>query len=130
MTPKWEPLEVRRPTPPEAMTFCFIGEVDPIALRYARTNAERQVLFDRLKRQAARELADFIFEKCKLFESRRMDRDGSMEMELTISDRGAYVHYVREADALGHERGRKQAIKQMVESLPYGMADAAQEFYE
>lgn len=125
------PKEIRNPTPPAPMNFAVRQVADERDLRMARSLEDRQSLFDRMKRHAAHKLADHIFEHCKFFEvPDLMSRNLLLQLELTISDRGAYENYLPVARQQGRAEGRAQAIKQMVESLPYGLADATTEFYE
>jgi hypothetical protein len=125
------PLEIRRPEQPEPMNFAFDRCVSRDDLRFCRTVEERNRLFEGLKRYAAGCLADHIAKHCKWFErSYPMDDGLRLRLELTISDRGAYENWVPVAEARGSARGKEQAIREMVASLPYGLADAAREYYE
>lgn len=100
-------------------------------LRWATDLRARQRIFDDLKRAAAHELADFIFAKCKFFEvPDLMGDDLKLQIELTINDRGAYENWLPVVEQRGKAAGERQAVKRMVDSLPYGLADAAREFYE
>lgn len=125
------PIEILRPERPEPLNFAVREIADAFELRMARTPEERGRVFERLKSQAAGKLAKFIFGNCKFFEvPDLMSNDLKLQIELTINDRGAYENYLPVAEQQGEAKGRAMAVKQMVESLPYGLADAAAEFYE
>lgn len=125
------PLEIRRPDRPESMNFAFRKSVDPESLYFARSADDRQRLFDRLKWDAARALADHIAKHCKWFDrSTPMNRDMAIQIELTINDRGAYENFFPVAKQEGRKEGWASAMRAAAESLPYGIADAATEYYE
>lgn len=125
------PLEIRSPQKPKPLSFAVRKVAEDFELRMARTPLDRQRIFDRLKNQAAHELARLIFENCKFFDvSDVMSNDMKLQLELTINDRGTYENWLPITEQQGKAEGRKQAVIEMVESLPYGLADAAAEFYE
>lgn len=125
------PVEIRRPQAPQSLNFAVREIAEEFELRMARTPQEREQVFERLKQRAAYKMADYLFKNCKFFEvPDLMSRDLKLQIEITIEDRGAYENWIPVAEQRGKALGRKQAIKEMVESLPYGMADAAREFYE
>lgn len=125
------PPEIRRPEAPRPATFVYRRSVDRTMLQFCRTREERDRLFEDLKRGTARELAQHIAAHCKW-----MDRepigfgDLCLELELTIHDRGAYQNYVPEARLQGEKSGWTRAMDAAARSLPYGLVDAAGDFYE
>lgn len=125
------PLEIRHPLPPESLVFACREIADAFELRMARTPEERGRVFERLKKQASRKLAAFVMENCKFFEvPDLMSDDMRLHIEVTINDRGAYENWLPVAEQRARREGERKAVTRMVESLPYGLADAAREFYE
>lgn len=124
------PMEIRHPERPAPMNFAFRRAVDWRELSFCRTQEEREMLFTRLKRYAAGALAEHIAQHCKWME-RTMPTDGSMllQLELTIQDRGAYENWLPRAREEGRKDGWNAAMNAATKSLPYGLADAATEFY-
>lgn len=134
MSARWVdlmPMEITLPQRPQPLNFAFREKVDERQFAYARSDIERQRLFDELKRYAAHKLADHIAAHCKWFDvSMPMFGAPHLQIELTINDRGAYVNYLPVERDSGRREGRAAALKACAESLPYGLADAAAEFYE
>jgi hypothetical protein len=130
-SPHLLPVEIQNPEPPRPINFAFQRAVDPFELSLCRDHNDRRRLFDSLKRKASAALADHIAEHCKWFDIPAPERRGMvLQLELTISDRGAYVNYSRVARDEGFRDGWSRAQATCAASLPYGIADAAQEFYE
>lgn len=98
----------------------------------ARTVQDRQRLFEVMKRRASAKLAAFIFTNCKFFDRSMpgLDRDLELCIELSIEDRGAYVNYLPIERQHGRNEGWHKAMKACAESLPYGLQEAAGEFYD
>jgi hypothetical protein len=111
---------------PLPVTFRFDASPDPHELAMCRGIGEREQLYKRLKRQASFELAEKIAKECKWFDAGCGIEGPRIRLEVTLHDSGSYEDWRR----TGAREGRKAAIKEMMESLPYGMADAAKEFYE
>jgi hypothetical protein len=124
------PFEIQRPETPRPISFAFRHRADPYELGLLQE--DRQRYFERIKRKAAGALADHIAEHCKWFDVSIPQHDPylTLQLELTIEDRGAYVNYAREARTAGFSDGWARAQAACAASLPYGVADAAQEFYE
>ena len=125
------PFEIRHPERPEPLDFAFDRCIPWEELRFCRTQEERERLFKDLKRMAAHQLAQHIAKHCKWFD-RGMQLDGSMRLtlELTINDKGAYRNWIPQAEQEGRKEGWASAMREAARSLPYGLADAASEFYE
>lgn len=125
------PLEIRNPQAPAPFTVAVREIADAFELRMARTPQERGQVFERLKRNACQKLAVHLFQNCKFFEvPNLMSDDLQLQIELTVSDRGAYENWLPVAEQRARREGERKAVARMVESLPYGLADAAREFYE
>jgi len=125
------PMEIRHPERPAPMNFAFRRAIDRHELRFCRSVEEREALFTRLKRYAAGALAEHIAAHCKWMD-RSFPMDGSLllHLELTIQDRGAYENWLPRAREEGRRDGWKDAMTAATRSLPYGLADAASDFYE
>lgn len=124
------PYEVRNPDRPQPMNFAFRETVDHRQLSFCRDMDDRRRLFDDLKRRAAHALAQHIAKHCKWFDaSPPTYGELAIQLELTISDRGSYENWLPVERQAGRREGREQALKQCAESLPYGLAEAAMEFY-
>lgn len=131
----WDkPVEIRRPARPEPTLFAFDEGVDQHELAIARRHEGQEGvdrLFERLKRKAAQRFAEHIANHCQWFEVKdAMSRELRLRLEVTLSDRGSYENWLPVAEHRGRHLGWKQAMQACTESLPYGMADAAREFYE
>jgi hypothetical protein len=125
------PHEITRPEPPKPFNFAFRSVVPQEELRFARSIDERRYLFEQLKRRAAHELALSIAEHCKWFDaSMPMNGDLALQLEVTINDKGAYKNWIPRAEQEGRAEGWARAMSAAARSLPYGIADAASEFYD
>lgn len=125
------PEEVRHPERPEPINFAYRERVDFGDMRDPTDPRERHEHFERLKRNAANKLANHIAMHCKWFDMRDPLAGGDvvLQLELTIADRGAYENWLPNERGAGKREGYAAAMKQAAASLPYGLADAATEFY-
>lgn len=125
------PHEIRYPERPEPINFAFRRQADWHELSFCRSREEREQLYARMKRHAAHALAEHIAAHCKWMDrTAPHDKDLVLQIELTIQDRGAYENYIPKARQEGRSEGWSAALKAATQSLPYGLADAASDFYE
>jgi hypothetical protein len=124
------PLEIQFPEQPAPLNFAFRDRIDQRRLAWCRSPEEREVMFRDMKHRASHALAKYIAEHCKWFERPSfLGPEMELQIELTISDRGAYENLVPGARLAGKREGHTLAMKQCAESLPYGLADAAVDGY-
>lgn len=125
------PEEVHFPARPAPINFAYRERVDLRDMRNPYDPKERHEHFERLKHHAADKLAQHIAAHCKWFDMPDPIAGGDLvlQLELTISDRGAYENWLPHERGAGKREGYATAMKQAAESLPYGLADAATEFY-
>jgi hypothetical protein len=88
-----------------------------------------ELLARHIKRDMARQLADFILENCCPIDVKdAMRRDDVVRIELTLDDRGAYERMLPEARRDGIREGTKAGAAAMAALIPYGCEPGC--FYE
>jgi len=113
-------------------TFRCEEPIDPDTVRIL---GRGQRAFDEylhaLKRSIAFKLADHLMERCvPLTQNDLMSGRRKLFIEIVINDRGAHERDLDFARSVAEKEERERVTKRLVASLPYGLAEAAQEFYE
>ena len=117
--------------PARTERFVFEQPITP-ELRYELQRRPKETT-DYLRRMAASELADAILEHCAFFHKDWFDvtdPDPRVRIELTVNDRGTYENMIPNERREAADQERVRTTKRLTESLPYGLAEAAQDFYE
>lgn len=103
---------------PDAMHCAIEKLITPDELLMNDVDGER--FKEYMKRHMCHELANFIMDKCRVFEmpeSMQLRRGRTVRMEMWINDRGAY-EYLLPAE---FKRGKQEARAEIIKSLPYGI---------
>lgn len=99
-------------------------------LEHVRCSMGTQEFAKYIKRRMCQKIAAELVERCAPFMVEDVTRDGQeYQIEIYLSDRGAYEHWLPQERRQGQQEGYKHAEKVLTDSLPYGLADAATEAY-
>ena len=117
-----------RPVQPEPHTFRWDHPLDWEWRRMYERDPKGAVRL--LRGEAAHELTKYIMDRCQFFGADWRPEGPMARIEITLHDRGTYANLIPDARREEAHQERERTTKRLTESLPYGLAEAARDFYE